>query len=109
MKDMLTRNVCTHVQAQTLTFSDIIYVIKTIVNEDKIKLHQKVVLQNMGTGLTCTAVATAYSGKSTKFILYYHCVFCVRSTLETQNTQYRYIHIHMRLVTNTFEHNSSAI
>lgn len=63
-------------------FSD---VIKTTVNEDSIKLNQKVVLQTMGTGLI--AVSTAYSGKSRKVILYYHCVFCVRSTLETKGTQ----------------------
>jgi hypothetical protein len=66
-------------------FSNVINVIKTTVNEDRIKLHQKVVLQNMGTGLM--AVVTAYSGRSTKFILYCHCAFRVRSILETQNTQ----------------------
>jgi len=82
---MLTRNARTPVQTRTLMFSDVINVIKTTVNEDQIKLHQKVVLQNKATGLI--AVVTAYIGKSTKFILHYHCVFCVRSTLETQNTQ----------------------
>lgn len=62
-------------------FSDLINAIKTTVNEEWIKPHQEVVLQNMGTGLI--AVATAYSGKSIKFILYYYCVFYVRSTLKT--------------------------